>query len=70
MMKFGSKLKNKCGGGEYYSFLTVKKEDSGNLKIKWTDSLKEDRFPTVLYWCIHGLNCPLSQPKKLYIYIY
>ena len=34
----------KYGDGEYCQFLTVKKEDSEHLKIKWTDSRKEDRI--------------------------
>ena len=40
---FGSNPPPKYGEGEYCQFLTVKKEDSKNLKIKWTDSRKEDR---------------------------
>ena len=41
---FGSKTHQKYADGEYCQFLTVKKEDSEHLKIKWTDSRKEDRI--------------------------
>ena len=40
----GSKQKKENGEEEYCYFLTEKKEDSEYLKIKWTDSRKEERI--------------------------
>ena len=43
IMKFESKLKNIYGEGEYCWFLTVRKDNSEHLKIKWADLWREDR---------------------------
>ena len=44
MTKFGAKVKNRYGKGEYRLLHTEKKEDSEHLKIKCKDSRKEDRI--------------------------
>ena len=46
MMKFGSKLKIDMEREGTVNFLQLKKEDSEILKIKWSDSRKEDRVIT------------------------